>query len=103
MEAINNIFKNKWLALGAFFVFFALSAERIEFIRMLHGTSPTFFETIAEQLNEMQMILFPLMYVFLMFTIDNNVDMENGKIPYMLLKNAFYQHYSILAFSFWRI
>jgi hypothetical protein len=68
IKEANLLIKNKWLVLFVFLIFMALSAEVIEYVRIANGVNPTFFETILVQTNEQQMILFPLLYVLLLFS-----------------------------------
>lgn len=87
---INNaIFKHKWLMLFVFLIFMALTASTIDYIRKMENGSPSFFKLIVEQINEPQMMLFPMMYVLLLFAMD---DVKTGSInkgmPWKLLKDA---------------
>jgi hypothetical protein len=86
IKADNTIFKHKWVALFAFLIFMALSAEMINYVRFVDGASPNFFETILEQANEPQMILFPFMYVLFLFSINEKEEIGNEKTPFQLLK-----------------
>lgn len=90
IKAFNTIFKHKWVALFAFLIFMALSAEMIKYVKFVDGASPTFFETLLEQANEPQMILFPLMYVLLLFSFnDVKGEIENKITSIQLLKGSF--------------
>ena len=87
----NNIIINrKWISLVVFLVFMALSAETIEYVKISERVSPTFFETILVQTNDPQMILFPLMYVFLLFTMYEKIEIGTKKSPIKLFKSAIF-------------
>lgn len=85
----NTLFKYKWITVLVFLIFMALSAGTTDYIRTVEGTTPTFFEVISEQTNEPHMVLFPLMFVLLLFTMNTKEDIKNRKAPIKLLEDAF--------------
>ena len=85
----NTLIKTKWLALFACLVIMALPADAIDYIRTTNGVNPTFFETILLQTNDPQMVLFPLMYILLLFTRDENMGIKKERTPFQLLQGAF--------------
>lgn len=65
-----SILNQKYTVLIVFIVLMALSAETLYYNRA-SGIDATFFEIVLTQTNEAHMILFPLMYIFLLFNTDN--------------------------------
>lgn len=98
IKEVNFIIRNKWFALFVFLIFMALSSEAIDFIRTTNGVNPTFFETLLSQTNETQMILFPLMYVLLLFLPEGNMNIKNEKKPTQLLMEAILSTSLLLLF-----
>ena len=86
----NILIKHKWIALLIIFVFMALSAGTIDYIKRMWGIIPTFFEVIVEQTNDPQMILFPLMFVLLFFTMLDKERELKKSMPSELLKDTIY-------------
>lgn len=83
--SLNILIKHKWITLFSVLIFMALSAETINYIRYAQGITPGFFETIARQANEPQMVLFPLMYVLLFFSLNDRTEIEIRTPPLKLL------------------
>jgi len=73
-------FKYKWIALLAIIIFMALSNSTISYISIGEGFTPTFFEAILFQMNEKQLVLFPLMYVLLLFTGETLENTRNSPV-----------------------
>lgn len=88
MKGYNDILRRRWIALLVFLIFMALSAGTVEYIRTTQQATPAFFEVVAVQANDPQMILFPLMYVLLLFTAYGKASGMNNKTPGALLKDA---------------
>ena len=84
----NALFKHKWIIVYVLLLFMAMSASTVSYIKTVNGVNPSFFELILEQTNEPQMILFPLMYLLLLFTMGGKERIEGKNIPSRLLKEA---------------
>lgn len=82
------LFKHKWIMLFVFLIFMALSASTIHYVRTVDRVSPNLFELILEQTNEPEMILFPMMYILLLFSINEKVGKANNSMPFELLKHS---------------
>lgn len=88
IKSYNNFLKHEWISLFVFLVFMALSAGMADYINKTNQAIPSLFEIISEQANDPQMILFPLMYVLLLFTAYGKTTGVNNRTPGVLLKDA---------------